>query len=204
MPIHECAKVPEQIELKYTSNGYIGIFAKRDFIKGEELYSHSLKPMPENSEIILSTPLGEVQIDMRLHGVKQSNGWRDYYGFDSFMNHSCDANSFSICPESENLSFYTNKAAKNIQAGDEITANYLLFDWDCDGHSFDCLCGSPHCYGHIRGFQALDFETQCRLLPEVDEVTLRRFFALNIEKLKENRRRIPVGALGRLEPLFAE
>lgn len=178
MKIVETAKIPEQVELKYTANGFIGIFARQDFAKGMDIYSHTFRPMPEDADIDLITPLGTIHIDMKVHSVKQNNGMRDYYGFDSFMNHSCDANTISVfLPGDEKLNRYVNRAVKEIKAGDEITANYLLFDWDCDGHSFDCLCGSPDCFKHIHGFKDLNFSTQLNYVKDIDETTLAKFVA---------------------------
>lgn len=43
-------------------------------------------------------------------------------------------------------------ASRDIKAGEELTCNYLHFDLDCDGHQFKCECGSPKCFGDIKGF----------------------------------------------------
>ena len=186
MKIVETAVIPEQVELKYTANGFIGIFARQNFSKGTDIYSNVYRVMPEDSDIDLITPLGTIHIDMKVHSVKQNNGMRDYYGFDSFMNHSCDATSISVVlPGDEKLNRYFNRAAKDIKAGDEITANYLNFDWDCDGHSFDCLCGSPQCFKHIRGFKDLDFSTQLGYIQDIDEATLAKFVAARRAELAQ-------------------
>jgi hypothetical protein len=197
MRIVELAEIPPVVELRHTKNGFIGIFAKKDFAKGSDLYSNICKVLPENSDILLKTPLGDIQIDMKIHSVKKNNGLRDYYGFDSFMNHSCDANTISmVLPGDASLNRYCNRAAKDIRAGDEITANYLFFDWDCDGHSFDCLCGAPSCFRHIRGFKELDFATQLKYLGDIDDVTLAKFAAAAGDRLfraglsEEMRRRL--------------
>jgi len=184
MRIIEKAEIPPVVELKKTSNGFIGIFAKQDFARGTDLYSNIFKVIPETADILLETPLGPIQIDVKVHSVKQNNGLRDYYGFDSFMNHSCDANTISIVyPGDESINRYYNRASKDIRKGDEITANYLFFDWDCDGHSFDCLCGAPHCFKHILGFKDLDFDTQLRYLNDIDDGTLAKFVAARRDEL---------------------
>lgn len=175
-PIREIAVIPPQIELRPTKNGYLGIFARHDFKKGTDIYMHTFRAVPEDAEIILVTPVGEVPIDIKVHTVRRADGMRDYFGFDSFMNHSCDANTISMMYEgdAENMRYYTH-AAKDIAAGDEITCNYLLFDWDCDGHSFDCLCGAKNCFGHIGGFTDLSFERQLAFADGLDDPTFRRF-----------------------------
>lgn len=184
MKIIEHAVIPDAVELRPTKHGFIGIFAKKDFSKGTDVYSNVFKVIPENADILLVTPLGEIQIDVKVHSVKQNNGFRDYYGFDSFMNHACDANTISIVkPGDEATNRYYNQAARDIKAGDEITANYLFFDWDCDGHSFECLCGAATCFKHIHGFKDLEFDLQLKFIDNIDDGTLRKFVAWTGQKL---------------------
>lgn len=81
-----------------------------------------------------------------------------------FMNHSCDPSSVSrdvLFEGGENA--YEEVAVKDLAPGDEITCDYTLFDWDCDGHQFMCACGSEHCYGFIGGFASLPRHIQERL-----------------------------------------
>jgi len=181
----EKAEIPPQIELKLTSHGFLGIFARYDFAAGTDIYSHSSRPLPEHTKIQLDTPAGPVLIDMKLHGVKRADGLRDYFGFDSFMNHSCDPTTFSVVlPEHAGTGGYITRAARAIRAGDEITCNYLLFDWDCDGHAFDCLCEAKNCFGRIAGFSGLPFETQLNLVDELDDPILQRFVAAAGDRLR--------------------
>lgn len=201
MKITEVAEIPPQVELKYTAKGFIGIFARQNFSTGEDIYSNIYRVLPEDSDIDLITPLGTIHIDMKVHSVKQNNGLRDYYGFDSFMNHSCDANTISIVyPGDEQFNRYYNRAVKDIRAGDEITANYLYFDWDCDGHSFDCLCGAKNCHKHIRGFKDLDFASQLEHIMDIDEATLSKFVAACRDKLRGAE--LTTAARARVQPLL--
>jgi hypothetical protein len=87
---------------------------------------------------------------------------RQFYGFDGFMNHSCDANCF--CPatgkDGDRL-LYDAFAIKDIEVGDEITADYATFDYECDGHEIEvCGCISANCRGSMRGFKNLSLEEQ--------------------------------------------
>lgn len=199
-PVREIAVIPPQIELRPTKNGYIGIFARYDFKKGTDIYSHTFRAVPEDAEIILVTPLGEVPIDIKVHTVRRADGMRDYFGFDSFMNHSCDANTISMMypGDAEKMRYYTH-AAKDIAAGDEITCNYLLFDWDCDGHSFDCLCGASGCFGHIGGFTDLSFQRQLAFADGLDDPTFRRFVTGARDQL--NQTKLPDSVFRRMAAL---
>lgn len=84
------------------------------------------------------------------------------------MNHSCDPNTTSsiarVTSESHKFEF-DQIAFKDINIGDEITCNYLLFDYTCDGHSFECKCGSENCYRNINGFKNCTLDQQLELFP---------------------------------------
>jgi len=100
---------------------------------------------------------------------------------DGFTNHSCSPNAF--CPavsETPELWCYDCIAERDIQAGEEITCDYALFDYDCSGHEIlQCGCQSSNCRGKMMGFQALTLEEKVRILHRCDETILQRF-------LKEN------------------
>ena len=160
----EIAVVPPQIELCPTRHGYLGIFAKYDFKKGTDIYSHASRPVAEDEVILLVTPRGTVPIDIKVHTVRRADGLRDYFGFDSFMNHSCAPNTISVVyPGDAENGRYATQAATDIKAGDEITCNYLLFDWDCDGHSFDCLLARKNVLGALVGSATCRSRSSCGL-----------------------------------------
>jgi hypothetical protein len=87
------------------------------------------------------------------------------------MNHSCDYNSISSATRETNEPNkfeYDHIASKDINVGDELTCNYLHFDYECHGHSFECMCGFEKCYNYINGFKNCSLEQQVELLPYVD------------------------------------
>jgi len=62
-----------------------------------------------------------------------------------FINHSCDSNSWTT-------DTFTLSAKREIPKGEEITADYAL--WEADENyisKWDCRCGSPLCRGKITG-----------------------------------------------------
>jgi len=98
------------------------------------------------------------------------------------MNHSCDANTISSdtrTTEESNKFEFDQIAFKDIYVGDEITCNYLHFDYECDGHSFECMCGSENCHKYINGFKNCPLEQQVSLLPYVEHYMLEVFKADN-------------------------
>lgn len=82
----------------------------------------------------------DVQITDTLHLVALSDD--EYEPVMLFLNHSCEPN----------VGFGGNTvlvAMRNIEAGEELTTDYALFD---DSHdSMECHCGRPLCRGRITG-----------------------------------------------------
>jgi len=78
---------------------------------------------------------------------------------EDFINHSC----------SPNIKLDVAKrwfiAIKDIKKNSEITFNYCTTEWDMRGYGTDflCRCGSPKCYGHVRGFKYLTKEQRRKL-----------------------------------------
>lgn len=43
---------------------------------------------------------------------------------------------------------------RDIKPGEEVTCDYALFDYHCNGHEIEvCACGSHKCRGKMLGFQ---------------------------------------------------
>ncbi len=92
------------------------------------------------------------------HAIESKTGAtskRQVYGFDSFMNHSCQANAyFPLLYRTSTEMCYQAIALFNIDAGTEVTCDYALFDYSCSGHEIEvCACGSKKCRGKMLGFQ---------------------------------------------------
>lgn len=72
------------------------------------------------------------------------------------INHSCD-------PGSWMSDAYTMIARRDIRAGEEITADYVLWETNEDFVSeWDCKCGSPLCRGKVTGKDWKNKELQKR------------------------------------------
>jgi hypothetical protein len=56
-------------------------------------------------------------------------------------------------------------------------SNYFLFDYTCEGHSFDCSCGSSRCYKRVNGFKSLSFDDKIRLVDQLSENVLHSFIS---------------------------
>jgi hypothetical protein len=101
---------------------------------GHIVTTEALHQMPERLQN------SDVQITDDLHLVALSDD--EYEAVMLFVNHSCEPN----------VGFAGNTvlvAMRNIDAGEELTTDYALFD-DYEG-AMDCNCGRPCCRGRIDG-----------------------------------------------------
>eukprot|EP01036_Dinobryon_divergens_P024576 gene24576-33040_t len=83
----------------------------------------------------------------------QREKYYEFYGFDSFMNHSCDAN---VWHRYDSKDEYTIYARKPITAGDELTCDYETLEdvnagvpKEVFSTSMTCNCGAENCRGII-------------------------------------------------------
>ncbi|MBI2252042.1 MAG: SET domain-containing protein [Armatimonadetes bacterium] len=119
-----------------------GLFADYKIKKGEILirFGNEISETPAKTSI---------QINEReyLEGIESTN---------AFLNHSCEPNSYIDFER-----FYL-RALRNIEKGEEITYNYCTTEYDLY-EKFICLCGSPKCYGRIKGFKYLSKAQKLKL-----------------------------------------
>lgn len=145
----------------------LGLFAVRPFRRGEVIYRAEEFEIPDDDRVYRATVLIEdeaVQVDITSTHTVRYNGHRTFDIPGCFMNHSCDPSSVSRDTISSDGSVsYEQVALRDLVPGDEITCNYVLFDWDCDGHRFQCSCGAEGCLGFIGGFGSLPPAIQDRL-----------------------------------------
>lgn len=163
------------------------LVATKEFSRGELIY-HGKMMLLNNDEILdeynltLVNPKTHEKIESfcklnKYTHFVEINGKRQIYGFDGFMNHSC--NPTIICNNKSDI-LYDVIAFRNIKIGDEITCDYALFDYKCNGHEIPvCLCGERNCRGSMTGFYNLDINTQLSLLGYVDNVIFENFLRDN-------------------------
>src|ERR1700722_1947763 len=77
-----------------------------------------------------------------LFGLSDGKHVIDGEGVAAFINHSCDAN----CEADEIKGRVWIIAARDIEAGEELTYDYNLYDGDLDDPSL-CFCGAKNCRG---------------------------------------------------------
>jgi hypothetical protein len=159
--------IPDFLEIKIGING-TGIFTKKSFKKGDVVYSTNCFAFPKDqpNEIRIKSNMGEFSIFIDVHSSE------DYvYGWDSFLNHSCNSNLKDYDEyDKDSQTFYSKVAARDIEAGEELFTNYNEFCFDFDGYGvFNCNCGDEDCQGEIKGFKHLSKENQDRILERTSD-----------------------------------
>jgi len=126
------------IEIKKSGIEGMGVFALRDFKKGEVVYSF------EKGRIADAIDTQNIS--------KEESRYLDKIGDNEFeiiepparyVNHSCDPN----IDEKERAAY----ALRDIKQGEEITIDYDKIAYL--EKPFECHCGSKNCRGFVRGRQ---------------------------------------------------
>lgn len=110
-----------------------GVFANRDFKKGEIIIKYNLKPLTKEEFDNLS--------EKEKHYTSKENG--QYFLFlppERFVNHSCEANT--------NPKDKCDIAIRNIKKGEEITTDYTKDN--VPNLNTKCNCRSKNCRGIIK------------------------------------------------------
>lgn len=172
--------LPDGIVIRKNRYGY-ALFSTKSFKAGDIIYNGCMMLVEEDKvnesytlivKNIQGTCTTQYVLNKYTHFV-QINGKRQMYGFDSFMNHSC--NPTTICHNKSDV-LYDVVAFRDISVGDEITCDYALFDYECNGHEISvCMCGESNCRGSMKGFVNLPRQIQLDLLPYVDDVIYENF-----------------------------
>jgi len=114
--------------------------------QGDVIYKNHTLSFNDHQAIIINLNGECLLMDNTRHTVKRSDSEREFYYFDSFMNHSCNPNtiSFYVSPN-----YYQGIALRPIAAGEELTCDYGVFDTSPDGEGFKCECGAKNCRGWV-------------------------------------------------------
>ena len=116
------------------------MIATRDFKAGETVFANTSLIIPYDHTICLEHNCQRVWLDHLIHTVNVGDGKREFYGFDSFQNHSCTPNTFMRYEEDSEVN-YELVAHRDITAGEELFSDYETFDTlGLDGTSFICQC----------------------------------------------------------------
>ena len=121
-------KIMKDIIVKKSKIHGKGVFADRDFKKGEVVIKYNLKKLTEKEFKNLS--------EKEKHFTsKEGKGYVLFLAPERYVNHSCDPNTNSI----NNCDI----AIKNIKKGEEITGDYSKEN--IPGLNMKCNCGNKSC-----------------------------------------------------------
>lgn len=125
--------------------GGVGVFAVRRIPAGALVvpFPGIPRPRPDRHSIQLSR-------ESHLHGVGTPA---------DELRHACDPNArvvVEVAPPARVV------ALRDIRRGEEVTIDYCATE-DVISEPFECSCGSPRCYGKVRGYRFLDPEQRERL-----------------------------------------
>ena len=158
--LHE---TPDGVEVRRSGEG-LGLFATARFAPGDVIFSRTPCVIPDDgTSVPVRIRVDGVITDVVIEGSLsvRLGSYRHVSMPDYVFNHACDPNTYTrVC--ADGISF-DQIAVREIAPGDELTCDYVVFDWDGDGHVFVCTCGAPGCYGEVRGFGGLPPDTQERL-----------------------------------------
>ena len=122
----------QDVEVKKSAIHGIGVFALRDFKKGEIVLKWNPMVLTKTeAEKILGKEKDYINFHEGKYLLMQPP--------ERFVNHSCDANTFT--------KNFCDIAKRDIVKGEEITSNY-----NNEGCPLDitCNCGSKNCVGNLK------------------------------------------------------
>ena len=124
----------KDVVVKDAGNKGKGVFALRDFAKGEFIFRRRYSKVVANRDIASLSDEDQrhlCELDWDISAVLLPLG--------CYLNHSCGPN--VVC---KGVNVY---AWKDILQGDEITVDYRLNAFT--GERWDCFCGSANCLGYV-------------------------------------------------------
>jgi len=183
---------PTGVMLSRGAHG-LGLYATRAFAAGEVIYGTDPYVIPADGRRYKAL----VDVDGTRELVEITDVHSVRYGDvrildipGCFMNHSCAPTTYSLdelLDDGTPTGAYKQVALGDLRPGDQITCDYVLFDWDCDGHQFTCACGSPDCYGDVMGFAGLPPVVQASLAPRASVDVIRLWKRALAEQSEDDR-----------------
>jgi len=160
--MYRVAEIPVGFEIVETDNDGLSLIATKNFAVGEVLFSYrsELFDSEKIDMLVLAFDLRRrdgslervyMEMELLAHTVNRGNTLREFFGFDSFSDHSCDPNNDFTYVDGPGTVKTISIARRPIAAGDKITCDYSGFETHFDGTVFQCMCGAPNCMGQIKG-----------------------------------------------------
>jgi len=127
------------VEIRKSEKHGKGLFALKDFKKGEEIYISRKGKIIGFDEIENLSEIEKIHLDRigeNKYEIIEPPG--------CYINHSCEPN-----VEEKDRVGYTGYALRDVKEGEEITVDYDKIAYL--EKPFECHCGSKNCRGLVRG-----------------------------------------------------
>jgi len=173
--------VPDNIEIIFDDNMY-KIITTKDLLPNEKIFDsqgylidNNIITQFYNIQIYNKTKLETITVNTIDHAI-YINKDKYLHIIDSFMNHSCNPNTYIITKpinmNNKTIKYESIYAKFFIKKGTELTYNYLLFEYDSHYNTFECNCNSNNCCKIYKGFKYLDKKIQLKLLANLNSYVL--------------------------------
>lgn len=147
------SKIPDSIKIEKIKDAVgdddpeLRMTANKHFQAGDVIFYRQSQFLSEDETVIIKIAGTRMWLGPR-HIVEREGKRFEFFGFDSFQNHSCDPN--TIMSYNSDRKSYCLRAVRSIAPGDELFSDYETFDPNIDGVSFMCCCGTTKCRGIVR------------------------------------------------------
>lgn len=145
--------MPKDLHVGKSSIEGVGLFANKDFKKGDIVFIFKGKPIDWEVSDEKSSLYGPNWV-----GIGKSK-WLDVIAPGIYINHSCNPN----CGIKGKVSV---TALRNIKKGEEILIDYAITEIDKLWH-MDCNCGDKNCRKIIRSIQYLPKKIYSKYAPYI-------------------------------------
>ena len=126
--------------------GQLGVIVKRNFRKGDLLFSVKGPVLSQPTKYSFS-----IDLDKHIDPVKDDGR----FDFGHYLNHSCNPNTFiQVVGRSSDLPYIKIVARRDINSGEELAFDYASLEYDTVAKT-DCKCSATECRGIIYGFKNL-------------------------------------------------
>lgn len=130
----------------------VSLVTAAHFTKGSLIYKNSIRRVTDASAQFIVKIGGVYVLTSQEEHFISREGFREFLGFDCFMNHSCEPTTLQVYSSADEYQVW---AARDLVPGDELTCDYATLQNVATGAEslatidFECSCGSSECRGRI-------------------------------------------------------
>lgn len=145
------------VESSLSVKGQLGVIAKRDYKKGEVVFTVEGPILSKPTKYSFAVGLNQHIEPQRADGVSD---------FGHYLNHSCDPNVIVRPIYNEGVPRIDVIARHNIPSGKELAFDYASLEYDVTIANAPCQCDTDKCRGVIHGFKDMPDEVKKRYKEE--------------------------------------